>query len=129
MTMVERAGEVLARRLDRRKTMRRAAAATFGLVAAWATQGIHPPGTLATHCRRVTEGDCTCNPPGGRYCSGCSGSRCPAGCVVDNFIYGGSGCWCTAICDYGSRTGYYKCCDCKCGSTQCACRKFHRDRS
>lgn len=130
MTMIERVGEGLARRTNRRHAVRRAAAGVFGVVAAVAARGIAPSGTSANHlCARTTFGDCTCNPPNGRYCrtlstSYCSGSACAGGCRYDPFIYPDA-CWCTAECRYGNgRTGYFRCCDCNCRGTRCACRAF-----
>lgn len=134
MTVVERVGEGLARRTNRRRAVKRTAAAVFGAVAAWTAQGFRGSGALATHCGYVTEGDCTCNPPGGFYCNRlepafCTGSACTGGCSYDESYRYVGGCWCSAICQYQSEygtplTGYYQCCDCDCYGTQCACREF-----
>ena len=133
MAIVGRAGEYLARSINRRTALKQAAVAVFGAVAAFAVEGVRPKSALAGVCSYVTAGDCSCNPPGGRYCgeldgSFCAGSVCSGGCEVDeSFRYVG-GCWCSATCSYnegGARvTGYYKCCDCNCYGTQCACREF-----
>ena len=125
MAVVERVGEALARRLDRRRVVGRAAAAAFGAVAAWAVEGIGPTGALATHCA-ITSSDCRCRPPEGRFCSGsqCSGATCGNGCELYTGHYE-TGCWCTMTCD----GGHYKCCDCRCGSTSCGCGEFVGDGS
>jgi hypothetical protein len=130
VTLVERVGEGLARRLNRRQTLKRAAVATFGAVAAWTVEGFRGNGALADHCGIVTEGDCTCTPPEGLYCNGldpsfCDGSDCSGGCAWDeSYRYAGA-CWCSAICLYsGGEAGYYHCCDCNCYGRQCACREF-----
>jgi hypothetical protein len=130
MTTVERVGEELARKLNRRQTLKRAAVAVFGAVAAWTVEGFRGNSALADHCGVVTEGDCTCNPPGGLYCNGldpsfCAGSACSGGCYYDeSYRYAGA-CWCSAICAYGGgEPGYYQCCDCNCYGQLCACREF-----
>ena len=81
MTLVEQIGEGLARQLDRRQMLKRAAVALFGAVAAWTVEGFSGNSALADHCGIVTEGDCTCTPPYGLYCnqvdsSYCAGSAC-----------------------------------------------------
>ena len=135
MTMVERVGEGLARQLNRRTTVKRAAAALFGAVAAWSVEGVKGQSELAGYCSYVTAGDCTCNPPNGLYCrrmeaSFCSGAACGGGCYYDeSYRYVGA-CWCSATCQYPTQyegvyvIGYYKCCDCNCYGHQCACREF-----
>lgn len=134
MTMAERVGEMLARRTTRRQGVTRVAAATFGLTAAWATQGPFGSGALASVCaRRSTYSDC--NPPHGAYCSSydtryCDGARCSGGCTLNTQYYPNepqSGCWCTQTVGRKHRY-YYKCCDCKCPGvpttdTGCGCRK------
>ncbi len=134
MTMVARAGEVLARGLNRRTVFKRAAAATFGAFAAWTVQGFRASPALAGHCAYVTAGDCSCNPPYGQYClqfdaSYCSGATCSGGCTYDESYRYVGGCWCSATCEYTDESGYamyghYQCCDCNCYGTQCACREF-----
>ena len=130
MTLVERVGEGLARRLNRRQTLKRAAVAAFGAVAAWTVEGFRGNGALADHCGIVTEGDCTCTPPEGLYCNGldpsfCEASACSGGCTYDeSYRYAGA-CWCSAICQYeGGALGHYQCCDCNCYGQLCACREF-----
>jgi hypothetical protein len=129
MTMVERAGEALARQLNRRQTVKRAAVALFGMVAAWTVEGFRGNGALAQECGYVT-GDCVCAPPEGLYCTAmdpsfCAGSACSGGCYYDeSYRYAGA-CWCSATCDFnGGESGYYHCCDCNCYGTLCACREF-----
>jgi hypothetical protein len=130
MTMVDRVGEELARQLNRRQTLKRAAVAVFGVVAAWTVEGFRGKSALAQQCGFVTEGDCTCNPPEGVYCSGldesfCAGAQCDGGCTYDeSYRYAGA-CWCSATCRYeGGESGYYQCCDCDCYGQLCACREF-----
>jgi hypothetical protein len=129
MSTVERVGEGLARQLNRRQTLKRAAVALFGAVAAWTVEGFRGNSALAQHCGIVTD-SCGCAPPGGLYCSGldpsfCSGSACSGGCYYDeSYRYAGA-CWCTSICLFeGSGPGYYQCCDCNCYGELCACREF-----
>ncbi len=50
MTMVERVGEGLARQLNRRQTLKRAAVAVFGAVAAWTVEGFRGNSALAQQC-------------------------------------------------------------------------------
>ena len=130
MTLVERVGEGLARRLNRRQTLKRAAVAVFGSVAAWTVEGFRGNSGLAQQCGFVTEGTCTCTPPEGLYCSGmdpsfCAGSACSGGCAYDETYRYAGACWCSATCQYdGGESGYYHCCDCNCFGQLCACREF-----
>jgi hypothetical protein len=130
VTLVERAGEELARQLNRRQTLKRVAVAVFGTVAAWTVEGFARNSALAQTCGYVTEGDCTCNPPYGAYCnrldrSYCTGSACSGGCAYDETYRYAGACWCSATCQYdGGEVGYYQCCDCNCYGQQCACREF-----
>ena len=135
MTMVERVGEGLARQLNRRTMLKRAAAAIFGAAAAWSVEGVKGQSELAGYCAYVTAGDCTCHPPYGLYCgrmdrSYCPGAACSGGCYYDeSYPYVGA-CWCSATFHYPTQyegyylIGYYQCCDCKCYGQQCACRQF-----
>jgi hypothetical protein len=130
MTTVERVGEELARQLNRRQTLKRAAVAIFGAMAAWTVEGFRGKSALAQQCGIVTEGTCTCTPPEGLYCSGldpsfCAASQCAGGCSYDaTYRYAGA-CWCSATCQYdGGQSGYYQCCDCDCYGQLCACREF-----
>ena len=129
MMWVERVGEGLARRLNRRMALKRAAVAVFGAVAAWTVEGFRGNSALADHCGIVT-GDCACSPPEGLYCNGldpsfCAGAACSGGCYYDeSYRYAGA-CWCSAICQYeGGAYGHYQCCDCDCYGQLCACREF-----
>jgi len=134
MAVVERVGEALARRWNRRQTVKRAGAAVFGAVAAFSVKGARGQ-ELAGYCSYVTAGDCTCNPPGGLYCkrissSYCAGAVCSGGCYYDESYRYVGGCWCSATCQYPTQyadtylIGHYQCCDCNCYGTQCACRQF-----
>lgn len=71
MTTIERMGEGLARRIDRRRFLRRSAAAIFGAAAVWAAQGIRVPGASAQAgvCYDYKRDQCYCNPLGGWYCN------------------------------------------------------------
>src|SRR6266704_2974980 len=46
-------------------------------------------------------------------------------------VHGNTGCWCQATkcytCSSGQNSycGYWKCCDCACGTTHCTCQGFH----
>ena len=129
MTLVEYVGERLARQLNRRQMLKRAAVAAFGAVAAWTVEGFRGNGALAQECGYVS-GDCACTPPGGLYCNAmdpsfCSGSACSGGCSWDeSYRYAGA-CWCSAVCQYnGGESGYYHCCDCNCYGQLCGCREF-----
>ena len=75
MRVVERAGEVVTRRVDRRAFLRKTAAAAFGITAAWAVEGIGMTSAFANSCQR-TETGCSCSPLGWRSRLGpCSGRR------------------------------------------------------
>jgi hypothetical protein len=130
MTTVERVGEGLARHLNRRQALKRAAVAVFGAVAAWTVEGFRGNGALAQQCGFVTEGTCGCTPPEGLYCNSldpsfCAASQCAGACTYDeSYRYAGA-CWCSATCQYdGGESGYYQCCDCNCYGQLCACREF-----
>jgi hypothetical protein len=104
VSFIERTGESLARRIDRRRFLRQSAAGAFGLAAAWAVEGIHGYSALAQTCA-VTTNECHC-----RYdiAPGC-GTR--QGCTLDTSFYS-TGCWCTLTCWYGGNTcGHHVCCD------------------
>ena len=58
MSLLERAGEGLARRMNRRKVVRRAAGAIFGTVAAWSVKGLRGSAQLADYCTYVEQGEC-----------------------------------------------------------------------
>jgi hypothetical protein len=129
MTTVERVGEGLARQLNRRQTLKRAAVAVFGAVAAWTVEGFRGNSALAQECSFVSD-NCGCTPPEGVYCSGldpsfCAGSACSGACYWDETYRYAGACWCSATCSYdGGESGYYHCCDCNCHGQLCACREF-----
>ncbi|CAA9579670.1 MAG: hypothetical protein AVDCRST_MAG19-3720 [uncultured Thermomicrobiales bacterium] len=134
MALVERVGEELARRWNRRQTIKRAGATVFGAVAAFSVKGTRSQ-ELAGYCAYVTAGDCTCNPPNGTYCGRlapefCTGATCTGGCYIDESYRYVGGCWCSATCQYPTQyegtylIGHYQCCDCNCYGYQCACRQF-----
>jgi len=124
---IERIGEGLARRVDRRRFLRRSAGAVFGFAAAWSVHGFGAPGALAGYCDYFSS-SCYCSPPGYGYCSSsdyCNGSYCnTAYCSYDTSDWPG-GCWCTQGCDFGQGScGYYRCCDCDCPDGFCGCSAF-----
>ena len=127
MSVVERVAEGLARRTNRRQALKRTAAAVFGLVAAWAVEGIGMPGALASHCRYTSQ-DTQCHYPGGIDCrslrdgsGNCDGERCANKCRIERSWYAETGCWCTQPDGTG---GYYVCCDCKCRGVRCGCSRW-----
>jgi hypothetical protein len=126
MTTFERTAEGLARRIDRRRLLNRVSAAVFGVVAAWAVEGVGGSGALAIACA-ATSSQCRCNLPNGRSCGKfCSGSLCKGACKFDTSYYS-TGCWCTLTCDNGGLgSGYYECCDCTCNGQRrtCGCERF-----
>lgn len=131
MSMVERLGEGVARRMDRRRFLTRAATGTFGAVAAWTVQGLGASPAFAAVCSH-TSSRCSCTPCANVHCralntSYCSGSACAGGCSYNyNCGYPDTACWCTETC-CGPPAGYYQCCDCLCpGNRACSCRKFVR---
>lgn len=109
--------EGIAREFGRRKFLRRAADATFILLA-WSVLDWHNVSTaVASHSAcNITTGN-ACSPPCQRICpaSKCSGADCTGGCSPSGC--GGYSdfshfCWCTNLeCGTG---GYYVCCDCCC---------------
>jgi hypothetical protein len=138
---VEGFGESVARVIDRRKFLSRAAIALAGAVAALAAEG-----TLSPSWAVSVNGPCPnptraghCNPPNGVYCTPRSekctsdgGCQSPA-CTFLTTSYS-TGCWCTkqvclncgsgcATCGGCTECHHYVCCDCKCGSERCGCRK------
>lgn len=135
MTAFEKAGETVARGIDRRRLLRRSAASVFGVVAAWAVEGIRPPSALARTCTSVSS-SCACQPIG-EFCNTidpdwCKKGACAGNCRFYDEIYVPTGCWCTRDCCYRDANnarvcGYYKCCDCKCPrGTNCSCKNFVR---
>jgi hypothetical protein len=129
----EKAGEVVARGIDRRRLLKRSAASIFGVVAAWAVEGIRPPSALARSCTSVSS-SCACQPIG-EFCNTikeewCKKGACSGACRFYDEIYEPTGCWCTRDCCYRDANnrrvcGYYKCCDCKCPrGTSCSCKHF-----
>lgn len=143
MTLVGRVGETLARRINRRQSVQRAATALFALAAAWSTQGPFGSSALANECESTTEFDCSCNFPWG-FCTDydrnyCDGAQCKGGCEYDYAFYPSTACWCSRTCRRGQgRRGYYKCCDCaSCPKAydefanplgRCGCRRFIRTK-
>lgn len=133
MTSVERAGEALARRLDRSSFLRKSAMSIFGFTAAAAVQGVFAPRALANACQQTTT-SCTCQPLAGNWCDGVGGN-CVNGncdtryCQYDFGTWASTACWCTQTCCYLCHTpsdycDYYHCCDCSCNGTPCTCKGF-----
>lgn len=109
MTMIERTGEGLARRISRRHLLNRWAAAAFGAAAAWAVEGIHVRSALARRCLITDNEHCRCRYDIAPACSGNIES-----CRLDRSYYS-TGCWCTLTCWYGgNRCGHHVCCDYLC---------------
>lgn len=75
MALIERMGEGLARRMDRRRLLRRAAGAVFGMTTAIAIKGFRPDRAFASSCGAYDQG-CYCNPPNGTYCTAYSYDYC-----------------------------------------------------
>ena len=134
MTLVEHSGEMLARRIDRKRFLRRAAGTVFGSVTALAVGGIRSPTAFATGSCPNNQDQCNCHPLNSKYCTSfsssyCSGSACAGGCTYNNSVYPDY-CWCSKNCCYlcgglSSYCGYWKCCDCTCpGHGGCTCRGF-----
>lgn len=135
MTVVERAGEVLVRRLDRSAFLRKSAATIFGFTAAAAVQGIFAPRALANACQTtLTASGCKAPGTNGYWCANidgsCIGGNCDTRvCTYDTtYEWHTTACWCTDTrcydCSTGGYCGYWHCCDCKCGGTLCGCRGF-----
>lgn len=133
MTTIARATEEVARRIDRRKFLRRTAAAVFSFTVGGAVAGIRAPAAWATHCD-FTDDACQCGPLNGQYCVGCRDAACPSNCTA-HMGHCPAGpdyqCWCTKMCCFNcsnpsaSFCGHYKCCDCDCPlGVGCTCRAF-----
>jgi hypothetical protein len=135
MTLTERVGVGLARRIDRRRVLARWATMASGTVAAWAVQG---SGALAqTGCPvSAYSSDCYCKYPRNRQCtrvkqgspSSCDGYRCGDNCRPQPNAYTSTGgCWCSKTCEGNGpngEDGYYVCCDCQCRGGSCGCSTF-----
>jgi len=126
-SIVDRAGEEVARSLSRRHFFARSATAVFGLAAAWSVGT--SPARADGPCPNSAE-PCNCQPIGNVYCNSwsasyCNGSACAGGCTYYLGAYH-NGCWCTKECCYGggARSGYYRCCDCSCSRGKCTCHAF-----
>lgn len=137
MSLVERSGEILARRVNRRRFLVRAAAVTFATATGIAVTLPKSPSAFAA------LGDCygspqtpPCDPPG-YYCthyssSYCNGAACSGGCNYDTFDYP-TACWGTTVQCANCRTVepycyHYKCCDCSCpGGVTCGCSQYIED--
>jgi hypothetical protein len=125
VSFIERSGESLARRIDRRRFLRQSAAGAFGLAAAWAVEGMHGRSAVAQVCEVVTGPDeCHCRY---QFAPSCGDRQ---GCTLDTSFYTRTGCWCTITCWYGgNRCGHHVCCDHVCPGLdgQCIVDKFVRD--
>jgi hypothetical protein len=125
MAILDSVGERLARGVDRRHFLRRAAETGFVAATSWAAMSGR---AQATGSCPDARGACYCFPPGVGYCdptNQCKGWRCRPPCTY-NYRYYPDACWCTKECPNfdGSSRGWYKCCDCYCGSNECGCRKY-----
>lgn len=139
MSLVERSGEELARFIDRRKFLRKAAITIFSFATASAInldQVLNaeascsyscPGAACCPHGGTISDKVCQCSPSNGNICpsSDCNLYDCKTsvGCNPDLSTYpGSSGCWCTKCCTSGCHTIYYVCCDCKCPNNYlCTC--------
>ena len=56
----------------------------------------------------------------------CNSGGCKSPCTFYKAYYPSTACWCTKqCCNYNNAyKGYYKCCDCKCGSSICGCAYY-----
>jgi hypothetical protein len=127
-----RFAEEIARVTTRRRFLKRAASATVGGVSLFMVTG--PLAGKARshtlngqrHCANVS-GSSVCNPPFGRYCTGCNGHQCPPGMSWTTYWGYASACWCTPRVG----TTRYICCDCSNGdhSQDCGCFSIKRHRA
>lgn len=133
MSLVEHSGEELARFIDRRKLLKRAAIAIFSLTTATVINLDHMfTAHASSYCPypNITP-KCDCNPPGGRYCffmnpSYCNGHICAGKCTPFTAAWPNSGgCWCTEICADGCNDAYSVCCDCTCPGNTCTCSQIY----
>jgi hypothetical protein len=144
LTQFELTAEKLARTIDRRTALRRAAETAFLTIAAFSAGGMRSAASAVSckcpcdHNCLVHVNRCNCSAPrdvglhgdGGRhYCTeyypgGCNGWRCAGKChwwYHDEWSC--TACWCTTNHNYAcgspgnSYSGHYKCCDCRCGCT------------
>ncbi len=134
------AAERVARTIDRRSLLKRAAQSAFLTATLIAVEGLKPPQALASPddcCPTCEYCDCdasNCNPPYGQYCqpSWCTGAHCGSACLPDKSDWHDTGCWCTGDDCYdcgggASFCGHYRCCDCmSCGpnNVSCGCKAF-----
>ncbi len=134
MTVVDRAGETIARSTTRRRFLQRASTVTFAAVAAWSVNVIRPDLAYACPCQNCDPGTpCTpirdCPHPANDCLT--SGDCNTAYCNYLKSVHSNTGCWCQATkcynCSSGQNSycGYWKCCDCACGTTHCTCQGFH----
>lgn len=131
MSLLERSSEELARQIDRRRFLRRAAVTVFSIATAAAVNLIPHSTASAAYCPVINaetgSGNCQCDFPNGE-CAGCNGLsyNCPSGCTRDTSTWGQphpNGCWCSAICGSCFQY-YYVCCDCKCSGSPCGCSEY-----
>ncbi len=127
MAVVIRSGEVLARLVDRRRFLKQVSMTLFGIASASALALGRPSEAWAITCRHYSS-SCGCSPLNGHWCTSCNSGADPS-CASTCSPYGnwnGSSCWCTQDCCYsgGRYSGYYECCDCTCGGTNCTCSHF-----
>jgi hypothetical protein len=125
--------------MDRRALLRRSAEVGFLALATSTVVGFKPNPAFANGCQK-TEGS-ACNVIGFGRCSNRNANWCNVGgCNVAGDGYGDgspctfyytdewsqTACWCTTNACYGCSggnpyCGHWKCCDCKCGSSNEAC--------
>jgi hypothetical protein len=131
MSIVERSGERLARFIDRRKFLKRAAITLFSFATATAISLDQVLTAHASYCSLPIRDVCNCDPPNSKYCNNikssyCNGSTCADGCTSDTHGWPSSGgCWCTQLCSNGCYDIYWVCCDCLCSNTLCGCAQAY----
>lgn len=124
MSIVERSGEELARRVSRRRFLLKSATTIFATAAAFTLDFPRVPSAHASNCaNQGTNPTCVGTP-----CAAgkCSGTACTGGCSADNTVHHTTNCWCTPTscynCDSPNRyCSYFTCCDCNCGGSLCLC--------
>lgn len=140
MTIVNRSGELLARKINRRGFLARAATVTFAAAAGFSATFPRMPSALAAQgdCATTTT-DTGCGPPNNFFCSSynasyCNGALCAGGCQYDDQDWA-TACWCTTTVCIDCHTPepvcyHYKCCDCKnCPGIikPCGCSEYIED--
>jgi hypothetical protein len=125
MTVVNRAGEGIARGLTRKRFLNKTAVAAFGAFTS-AALGFHVPKAFGSGACPNSSDTCSCHPLNGIYCTSFDPSMCNGASCYNcywNYAYYPDACWCSKCCS----GRYWKCCDCTCprpygGWMGCTCR-------